>query len=127
MQDPSLREQVLGTLEVYFTCLRLGFRGRYRTAGQGELDGVANSVLGLLLPQGDKAARQRAWGDAYREAAKGRALHHRTFWWWPIPASVAAAIAVWFVLSAGQSGRVQELVDQVGAMSAEGAEEEQGR
>ena len=82
---------------------------------------------GLSTEPADREEAARGIRDAYREAAKGRALHHRTFWWWPIPASVAAAIAVWFVLSAGQSGRVQELVDQVGAMSAEGAEEEQGR
>jgi len=128
VQDPSLREQVLGTLEVYFTALRLGFRGRYRTAGQGELDGVANSVLGLLLPQGDKAARHRAWGDAYREAAKGRVLYRRVYWWWPIPASLAAAVALWFVLSAGQSKRVEGMVREVGTgASAAGADEESER
>lgn len=128
VQDPALREQVLGTLEVYYTCLRLGFRGRYRTAGQAELDAVANSVLSLLLPQGDKAARQRAWSDAYREAAKGR-VHYRTLlWWWPIPASVAAAVALWFLLSAGQTRRVGDIVSEVdSAVSSRPEEEEEER
>src|SRR5688572_29670317 len=45
VQDPGLREQVVGTLEIYYTCLRLGFRGRYRSAPPGELDGLANSLL----------------------------------------------------------------------------------
>jgi type VI secretion system protein ImpK len=118
VQDPALREQVLGALEVYYTCLRLGFRGRYRNAQPGELDGVANSVFALLQPQGAGTPRHRAWADAYREAPKGKLILRRMWWWWPIPASIAAAIGMWFLLSAGQIGRVAKVVDGMGRADA---------
>src|SRR5678815_5723831 len=70
VQDPALREQVLGALEVYCTCLRLG-------------------------PQ-DDGGRKRIWAEAYREAPKGRILSKGWFWWWPIPLASAAAVALWF-------------------------------
>ena len=47
--DPNLREQVLGAIEIYFTCLEMGFRGRYRGQRTGELEKHQNSLLNLLM------------------------------------------------------------------------------
>lgn len=119
VQDPALREQVLGTLEVYYTCLRLGFRGRYRSAQSGEVENAANAVLALILPAGG-ASRSRTWGDAYREAPKGKLILRGMWWWWPIPLSFVAAAGVWFLLSAGQIGRVNKVVESTTRSDAAG-------
>lgn len=122
VQDPALREQVLGALEVYATCLRLGFRGRCRNAQPGELDSVVSAATQILLPQG--RSQSRAWDEAYRDAPKGRILYRRLFWWWPIPTAAALAVGVWFLLSAGQARRVDEAVKRVESVEATGDEEE---
>lgn len=119
VQDPGLREQVLGTLEIFYTCLRLGFRGRYRSAPPGELDALANSLLQLLWPQAGKPGRGRTWADAYRESVKGRILYGARFWWWPIPASIAVAVGLWFVFSAKQTSRVGKIVEQMGDVASD--------
>ncbi|MCC6785368.1 MAG: DotU family type IV/VI secretion system protein [Planctomycetes bacterium] len=108
VQDSALREQVLGVIEVYATCMRLGFRGRCRNAPPGELEQIVNATTQLLLPQGGSASR--VWDEAYRDAPKGRILYRRLLWWWPIPLSAAAAVAVWFLLSAAQARRVDQAV-----------------
>jgi type IV/VI secretion system ImpK/VasF family protein len=123
VQDPALREQVLGALEVYCTCLRLGFRGRYRSANPAELDGVANGLVQLLWPQGADGGRRRVWADAYREAPKGRILGKGWLWWWPIPLSLAAAVALWFVLWRAQGEKIAEiLAAERGAAAAQPSE-----
>jgi type IV/VI secretion system ImpK/VasF family protein len=115
VQDPGLREQVIGTMEVYYTCLKLGFRGRYRGAQQAEIENFANSILMLLWPQGPQGMRQRVWADAYREPGRGRILYGQLLWWWWIPASFVAAVALWFIFSARQVSRVNTMVEQVSA------------
>jgi type IV/VI secretion system ImpK/VasF family protein len=127
VQDPALREQVLGALEVYYTCLRLGFRGRYRSAPPGEVEGLANSVLALLWPHGDKGMRQRIWTDAYRDAARGKVLYRQLLWWWWIPASFLVAIALWFVFSASQTRRVSRIVEELSRTKPEAASQEEDR
>jgi type IV/VI secretion system ImpK/VasF family protein len=126
VQDPTLREQVLGTLEVYYTCLRLGFRGRFRNAPPGELEGTANQILALIWPLGDKGAARRSWGEAYREAPKGKILYRRLVWWWPVPASLAAAVGLWFLLSARQTSRVDGIVKSVGKFEVASESEPDG-
>lgn len=119
VQDPLLREQALATLEIYATCLRLGFRGRYRGGpATGEIDGLANGALGILLPQGEKAARHRAWTEAYGVAPKGRVLGRRMFWWWPIPVVIVAAVGLWFFTSIRLSRAIDGFQAQVDAKSA---------
>ena len=120
VQDPLLREQAIATLEIYYTCLRLGFRGRFRggPAG-GEIDGMANGALGILLPQGEKAARQRAWGEAYGTAATGRVLGRRMLWWWPIPVVLLAAVGLWFFTSIRLSGEIHRFPERVDEQAAQ--------
>jgi type VI secretion system protein ImpK len=115
VQDPRLRQQVLATLEVYYTCLRLGFRGRYRGAHAGELESVVAALQALLWPAGEKGLRQRVWSEAYTtDAGQGRVARRRRLWWWPVPASLVAAVLLWFLFSWTQTRRVDEIVRQAG-------------
>jgi type IV/VI secretion system ImpK/VasF family protein len=113
VQDPVLREQVLGTLEVYATCLRLGFRGRYRGASQNELEAIGSGALALLQPPGDKGARHRAWSEAYGEAPKGRILSRSLLWWWPIPVVLLAAVALWYFTAIRLSREIDSFQSKV--------------
>ncbi len=113
VQDPNLRQQILSVIEVYYTCLRLGFRGRYRSSQRGEVDGLMNALQALLWPPGDKGLRQRVWREAYTEAGQGRIVRRRRWWWWPIPASLAAALGLWFLFSWAQTRRVEDIVEKV--------------
>jgi type IV/VI secretion system ImpK/VasF family protein len=123
VQDPGLREQVFGALEIYYTCLKLGFRGRYRgAAASGEMETVETSVLTLLWPQGEKAARQRAWADAYRDPTRGKILYSRLLWWWPIPVSAVAAMGLWFLFSWSQMRRVRQITDDVGGFQVQSSD-----
>lgn len=118
VQDPTLREQVLGALEVYYTALQLGFRGRLRGGSVAEAEGIVNGLYGVLWPAGEKGLRQRVWPEAYTQGGRSRILSRGRFWWWPIPAASLAAIALWFVFSWSQMGRVDDIVDRVSAYDA---------
>ena len=111
VQDPTLREQVMGVLEIYYTCLQLGFRGRLRGANPGEVDGIINSISALLWPGGAAALRNRVCPEAYLEPTRSRIQQRGRLWWWPIPTAIVLGISVWFVFSIGQMNRVKKAVD----------------
>lgn len=115
VQDPLLREQVAGALEVYGTCLRMGFQGRFRNTqgAQQQLEGMSNGVLGILLPQGIKSVRDRAWIDAYADGQSGRIVSRRFLWWWPIPLGIALSIVLWFFVAGRLSSEIERFDDKV--------------
>jgi len=115
VQDPLLREQIAGSLEIYATCLRLGFQGRFRNTqgAAAQLEGMANGVLGLLLPQGVKAVQNRAWADAYGDGQSGSIVARRFLWWWPIPLVLLVAIGLWFVVALKLSGEIKGFDEKV--------------
>ena len=114
VQDPSLREQVLGVVEVYYTCLQLGFRGRMRRAAPGEAEGVVNALAALLWPGGTQALRSRAFPEAYTQAGRSRIHQRGRLWWWPIPVAAIAAVGLWFVFSASQISRRNSAIERLG-------------
>lgn len=113
-QDPGLREQLYGVLEIYYTCLRMGFQGRYRGTRDPALQSTADALLALLWPEGEKGLQRGVWAAGYVDGGAGQVVRRGRFWWWPIPLSIAAAVALWFGFSHIQQGRVHALVDQVG-------------
>lgn len=122
VQDPVLREQVAGALEVYATCLRMGFQGRFRNTpgAQAQLEGAANQILGLLLPQGIKAVRDRAWSDAYGDGQRGQIVGRRFLWWWPIPASFLVAVAIWFIVASALATKIEQFGGESGSAGKAG-------
>jgi type IV/VI secretion system ImpK/VasF family protein len=118
--DPALREQTLGALEIFLTCLRLGFRGQFRNAPQQALDQEVAALQQILTP-GDSRSRARAWPEGYAGSGTGRIVRRGRLWWWPIPAAAGAAILLWYVFSWVQIGRVDDAVRKLGgAPAAEG-------
>jgi type VI secretion system protein ImpK len=114
VQDPTLREQVLGVMEIYYTCLQLGFRGRLRGGTPGEAEGIINSIAALLWPGGAAALRSRVCPEAYAEGGNSRIHQRGRLWWWPIPIATLLAIGVWFAFSVGQIGAVNQAIDDLG-------------
>ena len=110
--EPALREQVLGALEVYYTCLKLGFRGRYRGSRGGEIEQVENGLLGLLWPHGEAGVRNHAWPDAYSGSGQGQIARRVRLWWWPIPLAALIGVATWFGMSYMQVRHVDQLLDK---------------
>ncbi len=116
-QDPNLREVLVGVLEVYYTCLRLGFQGRFRNARGSELQTTTQSLLTFLWPGGDDGLHNRVWPDAYaQDGGHGHVQRRGRFWWWPVPLSLLLAVGLWFGFSMLQAGRVGDLVERVGEL-----------
>jgi len=112
-QDPRLRDQVLGVLEVYYTCLRLGFQGRYRRGQAAELEGIVRATLALLWPEGDAGIRRRLWERAYADAGRGDVERKSPLWWWPVPVAAALALGTWFLCHFDQMRKVGAITDVV--------------
>ncbi len=133
-QDPRLKDQMLGVVEVYLACLRLGFQGRYRSRDGGApdhaLEGVAQSTQVLLWPHGEAGLRGRLWERAYGDGGTGRLARRHRLWWWPIPLVAALAVGLWFLGFYDQKrkadGLVRDLHEQAGK-SLPGGGAEDGR
>lgn len=108
--EPALREQVLGALEVYYTCLKLGFRGRFRGSRTGEVEQIENGLVTLLWPHGEAGVRSHAWPDAYTGSGQGQIARRVRLWWWPIPLALACGVATWFGMSFIQKQHVDDLL-----------------
>lgn len=112
-QDPRLRDQVLGVIEIYHACIRLGFQGRYRRGQSQELEGIARSALTLLWPEGEAGLRRRLWEPAYAEAGTGAVARRSLLWWWPIPVSAMLVVGAWFLFFFHQKDRVGGIVERL--------------
>lgn len=112
-QEPVLRAHLHGLLEVYFACLRMGFRGRYRGAGGDELDTITKGALKALWPAGEEGLRKRHCPRAYAAPAKGGGRRRHRWWWWPVPVSFAAVVGTYFWMLYAQEQRIEHLKDHV--------------
>ena len=119
--EPALREQLMGALEIYFTCLKLGFRGRFRGQQSGQVDQIENGLLNILWPHGAAGARSRAWPDAYAASGAGQIANRVRLWWWPIPLTVLLAVGVWFYYSQSLKTLVDERIEDASEMQDKGA------
>ncbi len=115
-QDTSAREQLMGVLEVYHTCLRLGFQGRYRGMPGQELASTTDGLLAVLWPGGDDALRHQLWPAGYAGTGSGRVVRSWRMWWWPVPLVLALAVGLWFFFSFRNSADVDDLVNSVGQL-----------
>ena len=87
-RDPSERDTILGAIEVFFTCLECGFKGRFRGA-EGELTAVRRGLLTLLWPDAEGRQYRPLFPGAYGEAGQiEKRLKRRNLW----PILVAACV-----------------------------------
>jgi len=124
-RDAERREQLLGVLEIYFTCLRMGFEGSFRNQSSVQLESTIAGLLAMLWPPGSAGLHQRVFADAYMDAGKGRVIRRKRWWWWPIPVALVAAIALWFGFSFRQEREVKRLVQDQGAELRTGDDREE--
>jgi type VI secretion system protein ImpK len=67
-RDEEERETLLGAIEVFFTCLECGFKGRFRGGGEGELKAVHSGLLAMLWPPAEAQSGRPLFPEAYGEA-----------------------------------------------------------
>jgi type IV/VI secretion system ImpK/VasF family protein len=89
-RDPTERDTLLGAIEVFFTCLECGFKGRFRGA-EGELSAVRKGLLALLWPDAEGRQHRALFPSAYGEAGQVEKRRRRRNMW---PLMVAATILV---------------------------------
>jgi type IV/VI secretion system ImpK/VasF family protein len=114
-RDEKERETILGALEVYFTCLECGFKGRLRHGGEGELNAVRSGLLGILWPESDHRQHARLFPEAYLEGAKAgdrRRSWNRWLLIFLVVLLLAAGVYVFFSLILGaRAGDIKDEVD----------------
>jgi type VI secretion system protein ImpK len=113
-RDEEERETTLGALEVFYTCLECGFKGRHRGVGEGELESIKAGLLGMLWPESEHRQHQALFPGAYGEAGKGRETNHRMSRWpFVAIASVAVLVVVYLVftfLLGGTAANIQNTI-----------------
>ncbi len=99
-RDEKERDTILGAIEVFFTCLECGFKGRFRGGGEGELAALRTGLLAMLWPEASSREHKPLFPEAYGEAGKvdKRAMALNK---WPF--LVAAAVVLLFALYVGFS------------------------
>jgi len=115
-RDEDERNTILGALEVYFTCLECGFKGRFRGEAEGELNAVLSGLLGLLWPETDRRQHRPLFPAAYGEGGKAE-KRARKLNWWPVIVGLVliGAVGLYFafsVLLGSSERRMERIVDQ---------------
>jgi len=112
-RDEPERNTILGALEVFFTCLECGFKGRHRGEAEGELNAVRSGLLGLLWPEGDQRQHQALFPAAYGEGGKAE-QRIRKMNIWPVVVGLVliGAVGLYFAFSMmlGSNARKMERV-----------------
>ena len=99
-RDEREKETILGALEVFFTCLECGFKGRFRGGGEGELRAIHSGLLALLWPSGESQSSRPMFPRAYAEAGKAdRRRMARNRWPFVVVLCVLFLFALYVVFS----------------------------
>jgi len=109
-RDEGERETILGALEVFFTCLECGFKGRFRGESEGELNAVRGGLLGLLWPEGERRQHKALFPAAYGEGGKAQ-KHVRRMNIWPIVVGLVlvGAVGLYFLFSLMLGARARNM------------------
>lgn len=125
--DPSLRDQITGVLEVYYSCLRMGFQGRYRGVRGTELATTTEGLLTMLWPSGDDGLARNVWPAGYAGSGRGRVVRRWRLWWWPIPVALLLAIGLWFAFNVRHAGLGDEITKRISGGAAGASRDAGGR
>ena len=80
-RDDQERETILGALEIFYTCLECGFKGRFRGLAEGELEAERRGLLGMLWPESELRQQPYLFPSSYGEAGKAEARQRRLSIW----------------------------------------------
>jgi type VI secretion system protein ImpK len=92
-RDEAERETLLGAMEVFFTCLECGFKGRFRGDSEGELNAVRRGLLGLLWPEKEGRQHKVLFPAAYGEGGKAE-QYARKLNLWPVIVAIVLLVTV---------------------------------
>ncbi|MHC4506367.1 MAG: DotU family type IV/VI secretion system protein, partial [Planctomycetota bacterium] len=113
-RDEEERETVLGALEVYYTCLECGFKGRHRGGGEGELESIKSGLLGMLWPESEHRRHQPLFSEAYGEGGKGQdAARRMSKWPFVAVACVGLVLVVYLVYMFLLGGRAADIKNTI--------------
>jgi type VI secretion system protein ImpK len=109
-RDENERDTILGALEVFYTCLECGFKGRFRGGGEGELTALRTGLLAMLWPQSDSREHKPLFPDAYSEATKAdkRALAMNK---WPfiLVGALVLLVGIYIFYTFALGGRARDI------------------
>jgi type VI secretion system protein ImpK len=115
-RDEDERNTILGAIEVFFTCLECGFRGRFRGESEGEMNAVRSGLLGLLWPETDRRQHKPLFPAAYGEGGKAEKVARKMNLWPIIVVLVLlGAVGLYFgfsMLLGGDARRMERIVDE---------------
>lgn len=113
-RDERERESILGAIEVFFTCLECGFKGRFRHGGEGELQAVRSGLLGLLWPESGERSHAPLFPEAYLEGGKaGDRRQGWNRWLLIVVIGILAVVGGYILYSFVLGGRAGEIKDEV--------------
>jgi type IV/VI secretion system ImpK/VasF family protein len=104
------RETILGALEVFYTCLECGFKGRFRGLAEGEIEAERRGLLGLLWPEAEHKRQPYLFPGSYGEGGKTESRQRRLNLW-PFIAigSLVLLFVVYFAFQFILGGRVDSI------------------
>lgn len=122
-RDEGERETILGALEVFFTCLECGFKGRFRGLAESELDAERRGLLGMLWPETELRQQPYLFPPAYGEGGKTEARQRRLNMWPFIAiASLLLLVVLYFTFQFILGGRAQSIKGTVREREAKALE-----
>jgi type VI secretion system protein ImpK len=115
-RDEEERETILGALEVFYTCLECGFKGRHRGGGEGELASIKSGLLGMLWPESEHRKHQALFPGAYGEGGRGReAVRRMSKWPFVALGSIGVILVIYLVymfLLGGRAANIQNTITE---------------
>jgi len=122
-RDDEERETILGGLEVFYTCLECGFKGRFRGLAESELDAEKRGLLGLLWPDTELRQQPYLFPASYGEGGKTEARQRRLNLWPFISiGSLVLLVVIYFVFQFMLGGRAESIKGTVREREAQALE-----
>jgi type IV/VI secretion system ImpK/VasF family protein len=112
-RDPGERDTILGAIEVFFTCLECGFKGRFRGA-EGELSAVRRGLLTLLWPDAEGRQHRPLWPEAYGDAGQiERRRRKMNLWPLIVVGCILLCVGLWFAYQVFLGGKARDMEEVV--------------
>jgi type IV/VI secretion system ImpK/VasF family protein len=109
-RDDVERDTLLGALEVFYTCLECGFKGRFRGLAEGELEAERRGLLGMLWPEAEMRRQPYLFPASYGEGGKAESRQRRlSMWPFIVIGSFVLLFLVYFAFQFILGGRAESI------------------